>query len=105
MVVRVPNRARKTAVAVKPCKTFGAETFEARTTRKGGKHDPQKLCVMEHSFTPIRWMEFKWIDNQKVRKLGKDLKASPLEIKTGVNLYEDQFYDELDKKIEQRKRN
>ncbi len=85
---------------------YGAETFEARTTRKGGKHDPTKT-VRDGTFIytdKVDGIQMDY-DNQKVRKLGKDLRRQgvPLKIKTkNAEIYpdEDQFYDELDKKIE-----
>lgn len=84
----------------------GAETFEARTTRKGGKHDPTKT-VRDGTFIytdKVDGIQMDY-DNQKVRKLGKDLRRQgvPLKIKTkNAEIYpdEDEFYDELDKKIE-----
>ena len=83
-----------------------AETFEARTTRKGGKHDPTKT-VRDGTFIytdKVDGIQMDY-DNQKVRKLGKDLRRQgvPLKIKTkNAEIYpdEDEFYDELDKKIE-----
>ena len=64
---------------------FGAETFEARTTRKGGMMRPTTTVrdgafIYTHKKDGIP-MDY---DNQKVRKLGKDLRKQgvPLKIKT-----------------------
>lgn len=64
---------------------YGAETFEARTTRKGGKHDPTKT-VRDGTFIytdKVDGIPMDY-DNQRVRKLGKDLRKQgiPLKIKT-----------------------
>jgi len=64
---------------------YDAETFEARTTRKGGRMRPTTTVrdgtwIYTHKKDGIP-MDY---DNQKVRKLGKDLRRQgvPLKIKT-----------------------
>ena len=66
-----------------PCKTYGAETFEARTTRKGGTHRPTTTVrdgtfIYTHKKDGIP-MDY---DNQKVRKLNKDLRQQGIPLKT-----------------------
>ena len=68
-----------------PAPFMNAETFESRTTRKGGKHDPTKT-VRDGTFIytdKVDGLQMDY-DNQKVRKLGKDLRRQgvPLKIKT-----------------------
>ena len=63
---------------------YGAEaTFEARTTRKGGKHRPTTTVrdgtfIYTHKKDGIP-MDY---DNQKVRKLNKDLRQQGIPLKT-----------------------